>query len=310
MRAVNDRFRNDLKDGILAQLRRAVISDPSLCLELRGSYINVYYRGGNLLKVQQLSEGYDIHFDKNYFTNKNSVQFPESKVLRRIDVDEWIEFSAKLKQAIDRHFGKQRNDEREVQQVLLRENNFGKTARQTDYYICDIEYQRMASAPRFDAIAVHWPSKSQVRRQAANRRLVIIEMKYGDSALKDKAGLHAHLADVKKFLGRPGNVKDLKEDMVEVFNQKRELGLIDCGKDLDSFSDTPPVVLLVLANHDPDSSILRDVLKTLPECPNAEVRIATASFFGYGLYDQGVHTVDETFQRFGDYIHSRAANTI
>ena len=78
MRAVNDRFRNDLKDGILAQLRRAVISDPSLCLELRGSYINVYYRGGNLLKVQQLSEGYDIHFDKNYFTNKNSVQFPES----------------------------------------------------------------------------------------------------------------------------------------------------------------------------------------------------------------------------------------
>ena len=35
MRAVNDRFRNDLKDGILAQLRRAVISDPSLCLELR-----------------------------------------------------------------------------------------------------------------------------------------------------------------------------------------------------------------------------------------------------------------------------------
>ena len=310
MRAINDRFRNDLKDGVLARLRREVIADPSLCLELRGSHINVYYRGGNLMMVRQLSQGYDIRFDKNYLMKKDSVQFPEPQVLRRMDVDEWIEFSATLKQAIDRYFGKKRNDEREVQQVLLRENNFGRAARKTDYYICDIEYQRAPSTPRFDAIAVHWPSRTQVRKQAANRRLVIMEMKYGDTALKDKAGLHAHIADVKNFLGRPGNVKDLKEDMVEVFNQKRELGLIDCGKDLDSFSDAPPVVLLVLANHDPDSLILRDVLDTLPECPNAEVRVATASFFGYGLFDQGVHTVDETFQRFGDYIHSRAANTI
>ena len=310
MRAINDKFRDDLKDGILARLRRAVISDPSLCVELRGSYINVYYRGGNLLEVRQLFDGYEFLFDKGYLTNKTSVQFPESKVSRSIDVDEWIESSAKLKQAMDRYFGKKRNDEREVQQVLLRENNFGRAARKTDYYICDIEYQRAASTPRFDAIAVHWPSNSQVRRQAADRRLVIMEIKYGDAALKDKAGLHAHIADVKNFLGRAKNVEELKEDMVKVFNQKRELGLIDCGRDLVSFSDTPPLVLLVLANHDPDSSILHEVLETLPECPNAEVRVATASFFGYGLYDQGVHTVDETFQRFGDYIHSRAANTI
>jgi len=34
---------NDLSEGVLA--------DRSLCLEIRENYINIYYRGGNLLKL-------------------------------------------------------------------------------------------------------------------------------------------------------------------------------------------------------------------------------------------------------------------
>ena len=36
---------------------------------------------------------------------------------------------------------------------------------------------------------------------------------------------------------------------------------------------------------------------------HAELRVTTASFMGYGLYDQGTHTVDETHRRFSDYIY-------
>ena len=92
--------------------------------------------------------------------------------------------------------------------------------------------------------------------------------------------------------------------MVGVFNQKRNLNIIDCGKDLGSFSDEKPRLLLAFVNHDPGKSKLRDLLKKdeLPDSPHAELCIATASFLGYGLYDQGLHSVKEAKKRFGDYI--------
>jgi hypothetical protein len=36
------------------------------------------------------------------------------------------------------------------------------------------------------------------------------------------------------------NVQALKDEMVGLFNQKRSLGLMNCGKDLGAFSDEPP----------------------------------------------------------------------
>lgn len=78
-----------------------------------------------------------------------------------------------------------------------------------------------------------------------------------------------------------------------------------CKKDLGSFSDEPPILLLVLANHDPGKRDLSKALENLPECPNADLRIAAASFFGYGLYDQGVYGVEDFRKHFRNQIHSR-----
>lgn len=66
-----------------------------------------------------------------------------------------------------------------------RENNFGFVARDTDYYVCDLEYQ--SGQGRFDMIAVHWPSEFAVRKHARDRRLVFVEVKYGDSDLDNLA---------------------------------------------------------------------------------------------------------------------------
>ena len=299
IRKLNDIFLNDLKEGgSLFALTDAVKSDSSLCLELRGDYVNVYYRGGNLMKVTQTGNGYNVFFDENYFKAGGQTTLPDE----REGVDAWLDVSPKLKQAIDRWLGEHRKDEREFQQLLLRDNNFGSIARSTDYYICDIEYQ--SGYGRFDLIAVHWPSKPAIRKQPNGRRLVFIEMKYGDGALEGSAGLHQHIRDVNSYLSDRTKVDDLKKDMVKVFNQKRDLGLIDCGKDLGSFSDESPILLLVFANHDPGKSKLRELLGSLPESPHAELCVATASFTGYGLYEQGIHKIDETWRRFGDYVYS------
>ena len=298
--ALGCKFLHDLKGGILAPLTDAVRSDTGLCLELRGQSINVYYRGGSLMRVSQSDDVYCAFFDKNYFKNGENFEPPDRKIRSKDDINKWLDSSGDLKQSMDRYLGRYRKEEREIQQTILRENNFGTIARSTDYYICDIEYR--SEHGQFDMVAVHWPSEPQTRKKSTDRRLVFIEVKHGDGALEGDSGVHAHIRDLNEFLGDPNNIQNLKYDMVRVFNQKRELDLIDCGKDLATFSDDIPLLLLVFVNHDPEKSKLRDLLHTLPCSPHAELGIVTASLLGYGFYDQGIHPVDETLGRFRDYI--------
>ena len=57
---------DDLSTGVLAPLRDRVLADRSLCLEIREDYINIYYRGGSLLKLSIGPGGYVAFFDLKY----------------------------------------------------------------------------------------------------------------------------------------------------------------------------------------------------------------------------------------------------
>lgn len=59
-------------------MQYAAIESNGLDVQLRGSYINIYYKGGNLLK---LSGGQTYDFDKNYF------YLPEKDGLRMTDIE-------------------------------------------------------------------------------------------------------------------------------------------------------------------------------------------------------------------------------
>ena len=301
MRSLGDSFMSALKDGCLAELAATVRFDTSLCLELRGDYLNVYYRGGNLMEVRkggQSAAEHSVFFDPNYFAAGEEIALPDRIVRQPDDFAPWLEVSPYLKRAIDRWLSTTKtNAEREFQQLAARDNNFGSVARDTDYYVCDIEFQ--SEHGRFDMIAVHWPSEPAVRKQTRDRRLVFVEVKYGDSALDN---LHAHVRHVNDFAADPHRLARFKQDMVRVFNQKWELGLVDCGKKLQSFSGEKPIFLLMLVNHDPQKSALSRLLGSLPTSPHVDVRVATASFLGYGLYEQCVHPVQTVLERFSDYV--------
>lgn len=301
MRSLNNDFLSALREGCLAQLTEMVRSDTTLCLELRGDYVNVYYRGGNLLEVRQRRHSpaeYSVQFDTNYFAAGAEVRLPHRTVRQTGDLVPWLAVCSNLKQAIDRWLSSVKaNSEREIQQLAVRENNFSAVARDTDYYVCDIEYQ--SEHGRFDMIAVHWPCIPAVRQRAGDRRLVFVEVKYGDGALDN---LHGHVHHVNRFAGDTRRLSEFKQDMVRVFNQKLELQLIDCGKKLRDFADQRPILLLALANHDPQKPALSKLLDTLPSSPNIEVRIATASFLGYGLYDQGMYSVQTALSRFSGLV--------
>lgn len=301
MRSLGNDFLFSLSQGCLAELTEMVRSDTTLDLELRGGYINVYYRGSNLLEVRQSpgsSGEYSVQFDTNYFADGAKLDLPRPTVRQRRDLRPWLMICPKLKQAVDRWLARvKRNSEREIQQLAVRDNNFGAVARDTDYYICDIEHQ--SEHGRFDMIAVHWPSTRPDRKRAHDRRLAFVEFKYGDGALDN---LHEHVRDVNQFAADALRLSEFKRDMVRVFNQRLGLRLIDCGKELRTFGDQTPLLILALANHDPQKTALSTLLKTLPSSPNIDVRVATASFLGYGLYDQGMHSVQTVLSRFSEHL--------
>ncbi|MCU0660777.1 MAG: hypothetical protein MUC50_00455 [Myxococcota bacterium] len=298
---LNDSFFADLKDGLLSAFLERVRLDRTLCLELRNNYVNIYYRGGSLLRIDPAGQGYTATFDLKYLRGCEdlvSVTLPSSNLRNSSDVAAWLSAFPSLKLAMDLHFGRHPKEEREAQQLMVRENNFGSMSRATDYYICDLEYANRHG--RFDLVAVHWPSESMSRRQCIGRRLVLVEVKYGEGAIDGTAGVHSHIVDINTFLNDASNLVALKQEMVRVFNQKRALGLVDCGLDLEGFSDEPPMLLLVLVNHDPASVKLRRALETLPPSPHAPVYLATPCLLGYGLFDQAVLPLEEARLCFAD----------
>jgi len=216
------------------------------------------------------------------------------------NVKKWIDAMPFLKHEMDRWFGEHSKSEREFQQLMLRENNFGKSAKSTDYFICDIEYQ--SPNGRFDLIAVHWPSSPTGRKNDKNLGLAFIEMKYLDDALTGKAGLKEHIKDANDFLENQDNLKNIQKEMKVVFNQKQDLGLINNKKAIESFNDNKPEYILALVNHDPAAKNLRKELNNLPPCPYAELKFAVSNFMGYGLYDQNIYILDSFLMRFEDQI--------
>jgi len=104
---------------------------------------------------------------------------------------------------------------------------------------------------------------------------------------------------VDRFLSKPANLHELKSEMKCVFNQKRELGLIQSEKPMKCFSDAAPEYILILANHDPDKTALRREIDRLPACPHMDVKIAISSLAGYGLYTQNIVGLDDFRARFG-----------
>ncbi|PKM86491.1 MAG: hypothetical protein CVU87_12030, partial [Firmicutes bacterium HGW-Firmicutes-12] len=66
VRGISDKFIVDLKEGPLRPVLDSVLCDDTLCLEIRDNYINIYYRGGNMLRIAEKPSGYSVAFDIKY----------------------------------------------------------------------------------------------------------------------------------------------------------------------------------------------------------------------------------------------------
>lgn len=298
-RAISNIFLNSLLIGEFKHITETVKVDPSLDMEMRGDSVMVYYRGGRILTINDLSivpnrsklEG----MDENY---SNETKFKQEIPVP--DIDRIDEYFAKAKRVVDNYefYVEHKLGEKEIQQRVVCENNYSVNADETDFFIADVEWaDNDALGGRADIIAFHWGHMLHKKRKLT---MYIIEVKQGKGAVKtnkDKdgkssAGLYKHNLDFENFISNEGYVNAVKADMFKVLRQKYELGLVKGLDELfddkntgakrsDDEIDISPKVQFVflLANYLKYSKELRNELEKVKNAKFFE-----ASMVGYGLY--------------------------
>ncbi len=84
MRGLSNDFMNDLKVGKLKNFLTSVKEDDTLSLEIRDNYINIYYRGGNIFRIEQCTSEYKVYFDINYCSKYNLLQHSRRECMQSV----------------------------------------------------------------------------------------------------------------------------------------------------------------------------------------------------------------------------------
>lgn len=329
-RAIDDDFLDEFLNGKLNKLLQVIQQDDSLIMCLRGNYTDVYYRSCCILEI---SKAFNFSVNKNY-----GISPDELNGAINFDKKNWTDYFRYAKELIDKHSFKKRtgNDkakkktyklEKDIQQLMFKENSYNSIANETDYFIFDIEYDNgeiaenidgkiKISKPRFDALAISLPKNDRhFGKKPKTVNLALIEIKAGLTAINEadknskntkikKASLSDHYNDVITFMKNTDKADFLKE-MKKVFNQMVKLGLINIEAKPENISldnDSEIQFIFVLANYNDNSVHLKRALKKMDENVPFKTYFATSSFMGYGLYEKCMISLSEMKQKYEDKI--------
>ena len=205
-----------------------------MSLEVRGDYINIYYRGGNLLKIEQQKKGYKFYFDEKYCLNKNDDSaYEKLKALNSHSAEEYASSFELMMREMDSWFAAHPKKEREYQHNLLIHNSC----------IIDIEYQ-IKNTMRLDMIMV------------VEDRMIIVENKYGENAISGGAGLSKHYNDICAILNDDVLHEELLASIKNIASVKYRLGLIE--KSIDDLKKEKTEILFLIAAYNPNSMTINN----------------------------------------------------
>jgi hypothetical protein len=112
-------------------------------------------------------------------------------------------------------------------------------------------------------------------------------MKYGTGAYDGSAGIVKHIDDLRKILASPEKREGLNNTIADQFEQLLQLGLVQFNMNATykrAAVSGRPEVIFVLANHNPRSKKLLNILGSIEDPTDFDLRFFTASFCGYGMH--------------------------
>jgi hypothetical protein len=325
-KAISEEFFNDFLEGRrLAGLAKRIRSDDTLMLALRGDSINVYYRGGNILRLTEASTSYKAHFAEEYAKHDlprlEALALPKN-ISTENDCEAWLDALPTLKEIMNFHRAGESKSEREFQQLVAWENNRSSISNDTEYFIADIEHSVTIDGltMRADMVGLKWPAGK--RSGAGQCTPVLIEMKYGTNALASSSsskakgsGIKDHFDDFCHFFGvdeggdrfaTNKRVEDLRKNIALQFQQLWHLKLIRFNESQKFLSNKglpnvigQPEIIFLLANNNPRSTALDTAIRSIPESqieaakPHFDLRFFASSFAGYGMHDACMLTRDQ-----------------
>ena len=320
MRQLTPTLFNELKDekkGKFHDLLEYVKADDTLDMEFRGDSFTLYYRGGQLLSVRETKL-------KKYVWNQLDAKYNDGHELKN-NPENFEEYIPEAKHLIDYHISTSKKNqlgEKEIQQLVVKENNYSPNSNDTDYFIVDMEYKvgKKDDSPRFDLIALRWDSNSAAR-QKDEVSLAIIEVKQGIKSIRTtfyekdgkthiNPGLRKHQKDYFEFIKKKSLPK-FCDDMLTVFKQKCELGLIRANEKIEQKvkytegkclppEEIPHIdkekplhidFICMLANYKKDSRALEIEFIGMEDC-----KFIKSSYAGYGLYANNVFTISPKYR--------------
>ena len=238
MRQLNEDFLEKF-DNEYKELLRCIVNDPDLDMQIRENYLNVYYKGGSILKIKPRS--FDI--DKMYFfvhteegksstdVKKDNTVLTELKEKRNTllsllpsDPKEYFRQAKEVMDIWDSALAEkvEHNEKKEQQQIIL------ANSKNTDYIVLDVEYavsrnsefNHMKAAPikkevpRFDIIAIK------------DGCLKVIELKKGLGAVAGTSGVKEHI-DCFTYTIAKDDSRLFNKEMQILLEQKQRLKLLD-----------------------------------------------------------------------------------
>jgi hypothetical protein len=308
-------FTKELQSGVLTPLLREIQEDDTLLMGIRNGYISVYYRGGQLLKVEgDATSGFKVTFDTNHdkagvladrLGRHGCADVLERRLTSAEDTARLVDVLSELKRAMDRSPKLKAALEREFQQVAARVNSRARSSSSSHYFITDIEHA--SSDARFDMLGARW--KHDERTNRSRLVPVLFEVKYGVSALTGKAGMVEHLEKTLSQLADPAFRPRLVSNVTSQFNALAKLDLLTFNRgtsthEFSAVGDHVQVVFL-LAEYVPHSSQLRPMLHACDELMrervpalkdagvSVDLRFASGSLCGYAMYDCTMLTTDQ-----------------
>jgi hypothetical protein len=295
MRRLNENLFKELKTGKLHSLLEYVQNDDTLDMEFRDNSFSLYYRGGEILKVENIGESFEWRNLNEEYLHGNKLD---------CNAEQFEEYLPKAKHLIDEHIyigTKNHLGEKEIQQLVVKENNYSPFSNDTDYFIVDMEYAEGNS--RFDLIALRWDSNVDARK--SNKvSLAVIEVKQGIKSIMSSPGspgLRKHQKDFKEFIRakkEDNTLTDFCNDILLIFRQKCELGLVKANSKIDKLKNNINQKFdLQLATSDLDFICLLANFKDKSRALDIEFigmddcKFISSSYMGYGLYANQVFTI-------------------